>query len=78
MTHARGLERTRARTFDTEILHLAHQEPRQKARGDERPHRLGDLCEGEGRRSGFGRCGRRRGETCGSGPLAETEEAHCE
>ena len=37
----------KARTLDTEILHLAHKEPCQKTRADERPHRLSDLCAEE-------------------------------
>ena len=36
-------------TLDTHVLHLAHQEHRQQARADDRPHRLSDLW-GEWRR----------------------------
>lgn len=43
MDDAQATWKRAARTLDTEILHLAHQEPRQQARADERPHRLGDL-----------------------------------
>ena len=68
-----AVKRTRELTLNTEVLHLAHQEPRQNARGDEGPHRLSDLglvlehaiCNIEG-------------WTNGSRPLAETEEAHDE
>ena len=38
-----SVRRTRELTLNTEVLHLAHQEPRQNARGDEGPHRLSDL-----------------------------------
>ena len=73
MTHVEGTAEVKARTLDTEILHLAHKEPCQKTRADERPHRLSDLesvledviCSIEG-------------WTNGGGPLAETEEAHDE
>lgn len=61
------------RTSDTEILHFRDKEEGDGGRGKERPERLSDLQHpiheplyDQGKKK----------KTCGSGPLAQTEEAH--